>query len=363
MKTLLRLLLASFILTGSALAGATFQKASFSGFIGIGGSDPSEQGGVKVTTTATGGYSIVGKVGNRGFTTKGTFDSNGEVDKDIKIKFLGFTIATIHLTLKLAVDGESIDGTVKVDDTTYPFTVYRAFYSRDNVTTLAGYFTAQLPSPGGNFPGGTGYAGVTISTSGGVRITGKLADGARFSTGGSLSMGDRFPVFNILYKKRGALGGFVDFSNNDTATGSLAWVRLDEATPDVLVPASFSGNVTINVQRYNKPAAGTIALPGVGPTGNIDIDLIGGNLNPDFSTGGTISTTNKVTIPAPNAEKLKVTVFTKTGRVSGTVKLPIGGVTKTLTFRSIIMQTAVNPKAEGYFIGGDKSGIFRLTPD
>ncbi len=362
MKTLLLTLLAvlAFCATTSAQVPVV-QKAAFRGFIGIGGDDPSEQGGVKVTTTATGGYTISGKVGNRGFATKGTFDAGGHVDKDIRIRFLGFTIATIHLTLQLAVDGESIVGSVKVDDTTYPFTIYRAFYSRDNPTTAAGYFTAQLPSPGGDFPGGTGYAAVTISTSGGVKVAGRLADGAKFSTGGTLSEGDRFPIFYILYKKRGALGGFVDFSNNDTATGSLAWVRLDEATPDVLLPAFFSGNVSINVQRY--AATGVIALPGVGSSGNINVDLIGGNLNPNFSAGGTISTTNKVTITPPNAEKLRVIVSARSGLVTGSVKLPIGGVTKTISFRSIIMQTAVSPKAEGYFLGGDKSGIFRFSPD
>lgn len=363
MKTILLTLLAAFVFaTGASAQVPTPQKASYSGFIGIGGSDPTEQGGVKVTTTVTGGYTISGKVGSQGFSTKGTFDAGGHVDKDIKIKFLGFTIATIHLTLQLSIDGESIDGSVKVEDNTYTFTIYRAFYSRDNQTTVAGYFTAHLPTPGGNFPGGTGIAAVTISTSGGVKIAGKLADGAKFSTGGSLSKGDVFPVFNILYKKRGALGGFVDFSNNDVATGSLAWVRLDEATPDVLVPTSFSGNVAINVVRYTKPEAGVIAIPDV-VGGAVVASLIGGNLSSNFQTSGTISTTNKVTFPAPNAEKLKVTVSAKSGLVTGSVKLPIGGETKTLSFRSIILQSAVNAKAEGYFIGGDKSGIFRFLAD
>lgn len=363
MNPFLRALLATFVLSSSALAGANFQKASFSGFIGIGGSDPSEQGGVKVTTTATGGFTISGKVGSRGFSTKGTFDSNGHVEKEIKITFLGRTIATIELILDLAMDGESIVGSVEVDGNTYPFTIYRAFYSRDNPPGVAGYFTVLLPSPGGNFPGGTGRAAVTISTSGGVKVAGKLADNSTLSTGGSLSKGDVFPVFAILYKKRGAIGGFVDFNSNDTATGNLAWVRLDAATPDVLTPPTFSGNIAFNVQRYAKPDTNVIALPGLNGTGDVDVTLTGGNLDTNLAADANIGTNNKLTVVGTNGEKLKVSIKSKTGLVSGSAKLAIGGITKARTFLGVIVQTTVNPRIEGYFLGGDKSGVFKIEKD
>jgi|GEM_PF-4333648 len=369
MKAILLAACSSLILAGSSLAGgnSTFQKASFKGFVGVGG-DPGDRGGVSVTTTATGGYTIKGSIAGRSVSVKGAFDQNRQVVKDINIKLFGVTIATIHLEMTLAMDGESIIGHFDYKGKTYGFTIYRAFYSKSVTTVHAGRFTALLPSPGGDYPGGTGYATVTITSAGVVKVAGKLADGATISTGGSVSVvagNDQFPVFNILYKRKGALAGFASFSSTDKAAGSLVWVKTDDS--GALDPADYSGtNVNFNVQRYVVPAPNTTAvLPGLDMNGSVIIEQQGGNLNPNLTKNGTLSTKNKLTVTSPNDEKVKATVSKTTGLVTGSFKVTLMGATKpaTLTLRGIVHQDPTTPKVEGYFIGGDKSGVFRIVPD
>ena len=321
-----------------------------------------------MTTTASGGYTIKGSVAGKSVSIKGTFDNNGAVDRNIPIKIFGRTVATIHLTLNLAPDGESIKGTVQYnDDDTYEFTIYRAFYSKSMTTVHAGRFTALLPSQGGNYPGGTGYAMITISPAGVVKVVGKLADGATISTGGAVSVkanNDQIPVFNILYKRKGALAGFASFSSADVAAGSLLWVNKGSGT---LNPSTYEGtNIPIEIRRYVIPAPNTTAvLPGLDMNGSVILEQQGGNLNPNLTKNGTVSTNNKVTVTSPNDEKVKATIAKGTGLVTGSLKVTLNNATKptTLTLRGVVHQDSATPKIEGYFIGGDKSGVFRILPD
>lgn len=369
MKKLFVLFLLLF--SAAAFAGGSFpfQKATFNGFVDIGADSPGDGGTVKVTTTATGAYTIKGRVAKRTVSTMGKFDSSGHATKNINIKIFGFVVARIRVEMQLALDGESLTGSVTIDnDKTYNFTLYRAFYSKNSPPSVAGKFTALLPAAGGDFPEGTGYLKITVSNTGSVSTSGKLADGATISCGSTLSKGNRFAVANILYNLKGALGGFVDFADDDTATGSLFWVRTDKATPDRITPSEYSGNINVNVQRYTKPAVGGFALPGLNLTGDVQVSMTGGNLNAAFQQNATITLANKgkgnkVTIPAPNTNAVSVSINVGNGFVSGSAKLQTDdGLTHKLPFSGVIIQSATTPHAEGFFLGLDKSGVFTVVP-
>jgi hypothetical protein len=370
MKAALFSLLASLVLACSAHSGETvnFQNSKYSGVVGVGSADKNSRGFVTIKTTETGAYSLKGKFGSRKINRKGTFSPSGDLFEVIEVKVFGFVVASVTLDLQLSADANAITGTVLVKvqgqaDQTFDVEVYRALFGPRNPTDRAGRFTARLRTD--TIPG-HGYFLITITASGLSRVVGKVPDGSAISTGGALVSRDALvaiPIANVLYNNKGALGGFISFTTVDRAEGELSWVGLAGAAtqlPELAGP--FNRVLIAEAHRYARPAEGTRVLSTF-EDGSLVVEF----QSPEIPgtnrqiQGINLSTSNKVTVDAPNDEKTRVKLNTQTGFVSGTSNLDLGAETRTkVKFAGVILQfDAANVVSTGFFRGNNTSG--RLT--
>jgi len=88
-------------------------------------------------------------------------------------------------------------------------TLYRSVWKdsgmTDTVTNYAGYYTAVLPPDDDEY--GSGYLTFTVNKLGGVKTTGKLADGTAVSLSGSLVLDEAGRIWTVLYTAPSAYNG------------------------------------------------------------------------------------------------------------------------------------------------------------
>jgi hypothetical protein len=363
MKTLLvSLILTLTVFATQSSAEPIFRKARYTGLLGDEGvSDPTKRGLINAVTNPNRNITAKVKRKGRSISFKGRLDITGRLNKDYNITVAGQVIATFHVDLQFAEDGNSMAGIIEEGGEVQTFNLTRAIFSAEEPTALAGNFTALIPPAGGNFPTGTGFASVKITPLGAVTITGKLADGAAFISKTPVVLDNKIVVFNLLYQNNGAFVGVLSFgSSTDQATGQITWARLDSATPDKIVPSAYQGGVTMNLNRYTKPAAGTAALPNLNTAGDARLVLQDGNLVSPFIADVTVNAKSKVIVPAPNDAGLSIKIDPLTGLVNGTANVTLTDREKKVSFFGVISQAAADQGVRGYFIGKDKAGPFTL---
>ena len=348
----------------SVLAGIQYPKATFSGIIG--GDTFDQQGRFTIKTTSTGAFTVKVKVGPKSAAFHGQFDENFHVDQKFTFRPLPFVSIDVRVIMDMTPDGERIRGTVQSeainDNSPVPFTVYQVFkYTTQNPAPQAGRFTGLFTKIDGTSPTGTGVAIVNVSKTGKVKVVGTLPDGSKVSTGGGLSPGGVFPIFNVLYSKKGALAGFAQFHGENAAdtnitvagqtdTAGLVWAKIGDG--------DFTGHEKLVLERYTAPAAGDRVLPGLNANGNgaATFGLTGGGIS-TFNKQVTFSTTNKVTVTdANNNEGLKVTVDVKTGLVTGSLTLD-----DKRTFAMVVLQS--DDVIRGFHTGTGGTGDASITPN
>jgi hypothetical protein len=92
-------------------------------------------------------------------------------------------------------------------------------------------FRALTPAtqglPAESFPQGDGYAVFKISSTGAVKISGKLADGSAFMAANSLTADNKLPFFVKLYTGKGAIVGLIEFEDllKSDAHADMFWFR------------------------------------------------------------------------------------------------------------------------------------------
>ena len=359
-KLLCSLLLTLTVFATQSSAEPVFRKARFSGFLGESVADPTKRGLINAVTNPN--RYITAKVKRKGrpFSFRGRLDPTGRLNKDFNIKFLGQIVATVHVDLQFAEDGNSMAGFIEEEGDIQTFGLTRAVFSEEEPTTLAGNFSALIPPAGGDFPTGIGFAAIKITPAGAVTINGKLADGSPIVSKTAVLLDNKIVVFNLLYQSNGIFTGTLDFSSDDQATGQITWTRLDSATPDKIQPSVFDGTVTMNLQRYNKPDPGVAALPNLNSDGTAGLTLQDGNLVSPLITNLKVNAKNKVIVPAPNDFGISMTINPANGLVSGKANVTLETGDKTVSFFGIISQAAADQGARGYFVGKDKAGSFTL---
>ena len=340
---------------------STFPKATFSGIIG--GDTADQQGRFTIKTTSTGAFTVKVQVGPKSASFRGEFDDSFHVDKTFTYQPIPFVSFHIHLIMDMTPDGDRITGTVQIDDNQpIAFTVYQVFkYTASNPAPQAGRFTGLFTKIDGTSPTGTGVVTVSVSSKGKVKVVGTLPDGSKISTGGGLSPSGVFPIFNVLYSKKGGLAGFAQFHGNDLAdtivtsggttdrTG-LVWAKIGDG--------EFAGHEKVALQRYTPPAGGSRVLPALdGNQGAATFSLTGGGLATDFNKGISVSTSNKVTVTdaAGNEQELKISIDAKTGLVTGSLTLD-----SKRSFNLVVLQDSRT--ITGFFDGSAVAGDASITP-
>ena len=348
----------------SALAGIQFPKATFAGVIG--GDTPDQQGSFSVKTTATGAYTAKVKLGSRSASLSGQFDQNFHVDDTITYRPLPFVAIDIHLIMDLDPTGERIIGTVQTEainnGNAIPFTLYQVFkYTTQNPAPQAGRFTGLFTKLDGSSPEGTGVASAKVSKNGNVRLVGVLPDDSKISTGGNLSPGGVFPIFNVLYSKHGAFAGFAQFHGNQAGNTSIT-VGADTEEQGILWVKtggdSFTGHERLVLQRYTPPAEGKRPLGSLNASnGAATFSLTGGGLASTFNKAISVSTSNKVSVTdgGGNEENLRISLSPKTGLLTGTLTLD-----EKRSFNLVVLQDT--GAISGFFVGSAGAGDASITP-
>ena len=301
---------------------------------------------VNIKATPAGAFSGTLIFGGRKFRIKSAFDHAGHVT-------FGIPKTTISITLTLAISAPTgtVVGTITDGSTTAAVNTNLAIFTKANPTPLAGTFNVLLPLTGQNndlqSAIGHGYAQITVKATGASSLVGKLSDGTALTAASSLNADGTLPVFALLYKKTGSLGGVVTFRTQATSgvDGPLDWFR----------PGLAVARLGLHGSRYVKPAAGGRAL-----------DLMNGLGKLRFSGGAifatpveknlTIGTDNLVSFDAPDGTTLKIK--TTSGLLSGKFVSPPG--TKPKSFSGILQQAA--KMGGGAYSGTAQTGLVELLP-
>ena len=228
-------------------------------------------------------------------------------------------------------------------------------------------------SPG--IPQGTGYGLLTMSSTGGIILSGQLADGESYSTSGALggSDGDQF-IFStpLAYpaSAQGTLSGTLSFvtttgpfrtTGTGDLSGTITWIKPQESSGNF--PAAFQTTLNSIGSLYTAPASGAGVLPGFTAgtltlSGTSALTTLGATtLVKDVS----LSAANAFKITNPSTDKLTLTVTPSTGVFKGTFHdYRPGGASLLTTFTGVVFQQEAN--GGGYFLNTTNSGGVTLTP-
>jgi YD repeat-containing protein len=311
-------------------------------------------GTISITLNTSGEFTGKIIVGGKSYTIKGTFDENGLAT--VTPDGAPFSIT---LQLDLLDDSKSITGTLNAgaDGTVV---AHRTGFGKSAPApaNLVGRFTA-LFEPGSSdasIPQGTGFATLTVNPTGKLRLAGRLADGTRISQGAVLSADGDWPLFALLYKKKGFISGEMSFEALGTSdfSGDAAWIK--PATKGPVQSGAFTTNVGVIGSRYTTPAKGQPVLDVANSSPNAHVTTNAGNVDPSLNKPVTLTTANRVEVAAGEPEKLKLSIKTKTGLMKGSFV----DDDKTHKFNGVIFQK--QNRGAGFFLGTSESGGIDLTP-
>jgi hypothetical protein len=303
---------------------------------------------ISMRVSPTGQYTMRGKLLGFAFRHKGMISETGSESDAFVVKLYGGLVKIpVQLEFTISDDTEKIGGTatftVNGQPTTLPLTLYKSFpYTRDSPAPLAGRHVivfepgdAITPVPG------RGVATVKVSAIGAVKVIGTLADGAKITSGGSLSKDNIFRIVSSPYGRYGYFVGFARFEgeNNENV---ISWGRFTSSREQI-----FDGTVISLIHPYIRPAAGTPALVFGNQDNSALLNLYGGSLATSIALTIRLDTANKLTVVGENAPKLQLALNPKTGLISGRMNLEIDGVLQRRTLKLVIVQDQV--AARGFF--------------
>jgi transglutaminase-like putative cysteine protease len=232
----------------------------------------------------------------------------------------------------------------------------------------------QATQNAAGIPQGIGYGLLTLSDTGGIILSGQLADGQSYSTTGSLggTDGDQF-VFNtpLAYAgSQGSLSGTLNFVTTTgpfetTGTGDLGGT-IGWAKPQTTgnYPGAFQTSLAVAGSLYNPPTAGVSVLPGFTKgvltlSGTGDLTAAGAT---ELQKDVTLTAANALTIANPGKDKLKIAITPATGVFKGTfMDIKPGGSPGVLTsFTGVVFQQEAI--GGGFFLGTNNAGSVNLVP-
>jgi hypothetical protein len=329
-------------------------------------------GNCELTVTVTGDAGLTGTLRNgaASINFKGSFDGTGTYNGFVAGQYL-----TLQIGPAFPAASSIPPGTMNVTYAASVVSIYRAMpYTAANPAPEAGTHTMLLPAAvptSGTVPSGTGIGSLKVSTTGGVTISGVLADGTPFSQSGFVTSGgtagaDLFPIYASLpYKARGLLSGTIAFeklSGTSDFDGTVAWVKPPQTTGK-LYPGGFNTGLAAIGSIESAPLKGTLALALGGSSPNATLTLN----EPDFSTAitkqvtvlpGRTAATNTVTVNNPSTDKLTMSIDARAGTFAGTFIDPL--TLARTKFRGVLFQDQAS--AAGFFTSPTQSGAVSLLP-
>ncbi len=333
-------------------------KGSYSALALPGSFSNDATGLLSLKTNPRGRFSGTLLLGGKTFRFKGSF--NGVGASTIDISRNGFS-----LILTLQVSEKHIFGTVTAGGIVSTIEGARNPFSKKGVhAPQAGTYTVLVPGDDENqetgIPKGDGFATMKIGVSGRGKLVGALADGAKFSTGVSLSVDGPAPIYAALYRKSGSLSGTLNFRSikgMSDADGTLHIFKPPGVPRTKIYPSGFSIDLPILASRYAKPQDRRV-LDGLDNTAGEAVLAFGeGNLAAELTQTVNVDIKSAIRVTEPRTIDLEARILTNSGILTGSFTSPAGLRTK---FKGVIFQ--VQDRAGGFFRGQSANGYVRLAP-
>lgn len=321
----------------------------YSGLVLSATPDGNNEGFISIAVTRGGSFTGGLLLGAKRFLLTGMFDANGDA-APIALAFAGLPAVQLDLHLDLATGAltGSVSGgiTATVSALASPYSA-----ARRAPGGFVGKFTALLDATENVFtvPKGSGFALVTVKSSGAITMAGRLADGTVISQGSAFIDTTRWPIFVWLYAKKGRIEGFVDFAadpGTGDCAGGLDWLK--PATTGGRYAAGFATTVNFLGARYRPPAKRHRALDLFNVSPNAVITLDGAPQD------ATLNTLNAIIVSPPNTDRLTLMLDPATGLLTGSFR---EGASRRILLG--VLQQEANAGG-GYFFSGAESLPFTL---
>jgi peptidyl-prolyl cis-trans isomerase A (cyclophilin A) len=295
-------------------------------------------------------------------TAKGAF-SGSLVFAGQKASLSGQLSPVLIATNRIKVGGASTDLRLEIDPLTTTLAgslsnqnwmaAITAYQSGPLAATNTGKYTLLLAGSDDSRtqPGGEGFATVNTTASGLAVSSGALADSTVFSPGAQLTRQGLWPVFVPLYSGKGALFGWLQFTNEPDSDlhGTLTWMKPAQKT--AYYSDGFTNQPNVVGSRYTTKtpatgfAAGMLTLSEAGLTNALTNAVT-------INTGNAVQSTNQA---------LKMTLTPGTGLFQGTLANPVpGGLPRSYSFKGALLAKQTN--GAGFFLGTNQTGRVQLQP-
>ena len=308
-----------------------------------------------IQVTARGRFTARFVFGGRSFATSGKFDAMGKVAKTIPRK--GRSALTINLELDKGDTVPVIKGTILDGTQSVIFSAEREnAFTGKNPAPQAGKYTMLLPSDPAvsDAPKASGIGTVVIDKLGAIRFAGRLADGKLLSQGTVLSTTGKWPLYVLLYNKRGALFGELNFRDRTESDfdGPLQWARPERPADKYLTAGFFTTLPAIGSKYVGVPSRPAILDLPNGATATLsDADL-----NPALTKSLALISRNKFVVLDPGADKFSLSATKASGLLSARFTHPKTG--RSTEVHGVVFQK--QNFGSGFFLRPGTIGSFEI---
>jgi hypothetical protein len=315
--------------------------ATYDGIASVGGMN---RGSVKISVSKSSSSSVklLAPGVSYSFTAKLVNDAfNGMV-----------TVKGKTLTVALQVDAAHRTVTGSISDGTSNFDLDARRQAKLGI--FKGTVTALLQIPGApnpSDPQGTGFGTVSVSKTGGIKVTGQLGDATKYSVSATLHTDGTWTFYAPLYAKTatpGGIAGFVTFDRTATETdckGTLRWSGPGIATDVDVKGAYFTAVKNTQFLRFTNTTAGVATFTLAGGEQTVPAHML------------SVSNKNVVTVTDAAADNLTVKLSAK-GALTGSFIHTVTG--KKTTFSGVLQQKL--NVGGGVFMGQTTAGSVSLVP-
>ena len=326
------------------------QQGTFNGMIYNGPDDVTGSGLLNVTMGAGGSFTAWVTLAGQSYRIAGAFNAQGQWQRTV-----GTVARPVKVTLQLALAGTGeITATILAGGVNETATALRDVYSSAAQAPEKPAYTMTLTGTEG-MPEGAGYAAITVSPGGNVRVAGRLGDNTPYSFSSVVSGSGAWPFYVSLYRSTGYIGGTLTFepSGQTYLDGTLYWLR-PAVNGSGGYWAGFSGDQTAAGYVYPSPARNKPAIPLNGQNQGL-ITFSGSVLSSSTSAQLSLGPTGALLVSGTSGIVLSLTP--STGVFSGSVK--VAGFSKPLPFYGVLLQSL--DQGEGLFISPTISGKVEIT--
>lgn len=325
----------SFVMTSNLVLAANFTPDPLVAVAGIYNGLFYESAEVRLGSTgpfcvgvgAAGNFSGWVQIGYARYQFAGTLDANFQATSTVA-RWNALPL-TVQFTIGRGAEAGRIYGTVTDGIWTAPLSGGRSPAS----SPYAGEYTVAIPGATGsaNLPAGDGYAALHVAADGLGTINGLLADGTPILQSAYVTADGDWPLYVSMYVGKGAMVGWLTFTNLATSdvSGDLVWIKQAGASATSF-PLGFTNGTKAVGSIYVAPGA-------VGKAVNLSSAVVrfsGGSLAASFENVVSVNTGSQVVNLGPN--QMTLGLIPATGLFTGQVSAPGNGTTH--NFGGVILQ-------------------------